>query len=193
MGTCHQPTDLKYIKEGRRYIKNSHTVHFTQYKVHHWNEIENPILVIWLMSGMIVFDPHIEGIDGTEIARCHSTFPRSTFSTKRSAPLKWHRKSAPSSMAVMPYHTVHTQWGQIWCDQWNFPSSTMSWSQGRCAAGKILLIPSQVLPFCISWLYPIHGLYFQDQIFDAISMVHSILPYKYCVGTYCAILLFLSY
>ena len=64
MGACYQPTDLKYIKEGRRYIKISHTVHFTQYKVHHWNEIENPILVIWLMSGMIVFDLDMVGIDG---------------------------------------------------------------------------------------------------------------------------------
>ena len=61
MGACYQPTDLKYIKEGRRYIKISHTVHFTQYKVHHWNDIQNPILVIWLMSGMIVFDLYYMG------------------------------------------------------------------------------------------------------------------------------------
>ena len=136
------------------------------------------------MSGMIVFDLYMVGIDGTKIARWHSTFPHSTFSTKRSAPLKWHRKSAPSSMAIMPYHTVHTQWGQIWCDQWNFPSGLTSLRPRRWTAGKIQLIPSQVFPFCISWLYLRHELYCQDRIFDAISMVHFISCYKYCVGMY---------
>ena len=57
----------------------SHTVLFTQIKAYHWNAIENPALVIWLMSGMIVFDLHMMGIDGTGIARWHSTFPRNTF------------------------------------------------------------------------------------------------------------------
>ena len=100
----------------------SHTVLFTQIEAHHWNSIENLVLVIWLMSGMLVFDLDIIAIDGPEMARCHGTFPRSTCntSTKWSAPLEWHRKLGPSNMALMPYYTAYTQWGQIWCDQWNF-------------------------------------------------------------------------
>ena len=145
------------------------------------------------MSGMIVVDLHMMGINGTEIARCHSTFPHSTFSTKQSAPLKWHRKSGPSSIVVMSYHTVHTHRGQIWCDQQNVPSSPMSWSQGRWTAGKIQLIPSQVFPFRISWLYLRHELYCQDRIFYVISMVHFISCYKYCVRTYSGIWPFLAH
>ena len=87
----------------------SHTVLFTQIEAHYWNAIGNPVLVIWLMSGMIVFDLDMVGIDGTEMAICHSTFPHSTYSAKWSAPLKWHNKTGPSSMALMLYHTVHTQ------------------------------------------------------------------------------------
>ena len=82
MGACHQPTDLKYIKEGRRCIKISHTVQFAQYKAHHCIGIENPALVIWLMSGILVFDLDIVAIDGPEMARCHCTFLHSTYSMK---------------------------------------------------------------------------------------------------------------
>ena len=42
-------------------------------------------------------------------------------------------------------------------------------------SGKIPLISSKVLPFCISWLYTIHWLYHQDPIFDVVLMVPSIL------------------
>ena len=82
MGACYQPTDLKYIKEGRRCIKISHTVQFVQYKAHHCIGIENLALVIWLMSGILVFDLDIVAIDGPEMARYHCTFPRSTCSMK---------------------------------------------------------------------------------------------------------------
>ena len=78
------------------------------------------------MSGMIVFDLHIVGIAGTEIARCYNTLPCSTCSTRWSASLKWHQKSGPSSMASMLYYTMHTQWGQIWCDQQDFPITGVS-------------------------------------------------------------------
>ena len=44
-----------------------------------------------------MFNLHMMGIDGTEIARWHGTFPRSTCKAKWSAPLKWHKKSGPSS------------------------------------------------------------------------------------------------
>ena len=50
------------------------------------------------MSGMIVFDLHMMGIDGTEIARGHSTFPHSTCSAKWSILLKLHQKFSPNSI-----------------------------------------------------------------------------------------------
>ena len=68
-----------------------HTVLFMQIQAHHWNAIENPALVIELLSGMIVFDLHMMGIDGTDMARWHSTFPHSTCSARWSALLKWHQ------------------------------------------------------------------------------------------------------
>ena len=60
----------------------SHAVHFAQIEAHRWNYIENPVLVIWIMSGMLVFDLDIVARNGPEMARCHSMFPRSTCSTK---------------------------------------------------------------------------------------------------------------
>ena len=60
----------------------SHAVHFAQYKTPHCIGIENPALVIWLKSGILVFDLDIVAIDGPEMARYHCTFPRSTCSMK---------------------------------------------------------------------------------------------------------------
>ena len=60
----------------------SQTVLFTQIKAYHWNAIEDLALDIWLMSGILVFDLDIVAIDGPEMARCHCTFPRSTYSMK---------------------------------------------------------------------------------------------------------------
>ena len=60
----------------------THTVLFTQIEAHHWNAIENPVLVIVLMSGMLVFDLDIVARNGPEMARCHCMFPHSTCSTK---------------------------------------------------------------------------------------------------------------
>ena len=75
----------------------SHTVLFTQIEARHWNFIENPVLVIWHMSGMIVFDLDMIGIDGAEMARCHCTFPCSTCSAEWSTLLKLYREFSPSS------------------------------------------------------------------------------------------------
>ena len=60
----------------------SHSVHFAQYNAHHCIGIGNPALVIWLMSGILVFDLDIVAIDGPEMARYHCTFPRSTYRMK---------------------------------------------------------------------------------------------------------------
>ena len=52
-----------------RYRNSFPRVLFTQIQVYHWNAIENPALVIWLMSGILVFDLDIVAIDGPEMAR----------------------------------------------------------------------------------------------------------------------------
>ena len=89
------------------------------------------------MSGMIVFDLYMLGINGAEIERWHHTFPQSTCSAKWSAPLKWHQKSSPSSMTLISYHTAHTRWEQIWCDQWKFPRQhNVSVARVLCCLGK---------------------------------------------------------
>ena len=44
-----------------------------QYKAHYCIGIENPALVIWLMSGMLVFDLDIVAIDAPE--RSYSAAP----------------------------------------------------------------------------------------------------------------------
>ena len=77
----------------------SHTVLFTPIKAYHWNAIENTVLVIWLMSGMLVVALDIVAMNGPERARCHCMFPHCTCSTKGSAPLKWNQKSGPSSIS----------------------------------------------------------------------------------------------
>ena len=86
---------------------------------------------------MIVFGLHMVGIDGTEIPRCYSMSRRSTCSTKWSASLKWHQKFGLRSMALMTYHTAHTQWGQIWCDQQDFPRQhNILGARTLCCLGK---------------------------------------------------------
>ena len=76
----------------------SHAVHFARYKAHHWIGIENPVLEIQLMSGMLVFDLDMVAIDWTATARCRCTFPHNTFIAIWRTPSERHRKSGPSSI-----------------------------------------------------------------------------------------------
>ena len=152
----------------------SHTVLFTEIRAYHRNAIENPALVIWLMSGMIVFDLHVEGINGTKIARCRSTFPRSTHSTKQSTSLRWHQKYGPRSMALMPYHTVHTQWRQMSCDRQNFPRQHNVWvARMLCCLGKFHWSHQR----CFLFVYLDYTPYMGYTVRTGFSM-----PFQWCIS-----------